>query len=153
MPGSKDLDTSSYTPEDFTVEAVVDMVEGCGCNEDQVVITDHEGNVLRVLCVRDNNYRVEIVTDQPGRVPYVQDDSTADDRENPSGESNDARLMRWVRAHVADRRIRQSGIDPVTMTGGEIFDLLFEVAEAFYDHARIDLDSSVRQLPSSWGRS
>lgn len=142
--------TEDYSPEDFTVEAVVDMVEGCGGNEDVVAVTDREGNDLRVLGVRTRDYRVEIVTDQPGREPYVQDKSTPDDREVPSGESNDARLMRWVQAHVTDRRIRRSGIDPVTLTGGQVFDLLFEVAEAFYNHARIDLDSSIRTIPPSW---
>jgi hypothetical protein len=151
MPGM-DWDTSGYEPEDLTVEAIVDMVKGCGDNDDEMAVTDHEGNPLRVLGVRNRDYRVEIVTDVPGREPYVQDDSKPDDRPAPSGEGNDARLLRWVQANVADRRIRRSGIDPVTMTGGEIFALLFEVAEAFYNHARIDLDPSVRPLPDSWVR-
>lgn len=148
----KDWDTSGYCPDDFTVEAVVDMVEDCGSSEDTVAVTDHEGNDLRILGVRTRDYRVEIVTDVPGRVPYVQDDSTEDDRPYPKGEANDTRLDRWIRDHVADRRIRRDGIDPVTMTGREIAELLFEVAEAFYNHARIDLDSSVRQVPDSWVR-
>lgn len=148
----KNWDTSDYCPGDFTVEAVVDMVEGCGDSEDEVAVTDQVGNDLHILAVRARNYRVEIVTDQPGREPYVQDDSTADDRPYPKGEATDTRLDRWIRDHVADRRIRRDGIDPVTMTGREIADLLMQVAEAFYNHARIDLDSSVRQVPDSWVR-
>jgi hypothetical protein len=151
MPGM-DWDTSHDSPEDLTVEGIVMMVEGCGGNEDQVVITDREGNALRLLGVRTRDYRVEVVTDQSGREPYVQDDTTEDDRPSPSGESNDARLLRYVKSEVTDRRIRRDGIEPVTLTGSQIFDLLSGVAERFYNHARIDLDSSVRQLPPSWSR-
>jgi hypothetical protein len=147
MPEMVGWDTSDYEPEDLTVEAVVDMVKGCGDYEDQVAVTDHKGNALRVLGVRSHDYRVEIVTDVPGRKPYVQDDTTEDDRPAPRGEANDARLERWVRENVPDRRIRRSGIDPVTLTGGEIFDLLFEVAESFYGRGGADYQAADERDP------
>lgn len=140
-------DTSYWSPEDFTVEGIVEMLQEPGDTERQVAVTDHAGNDLRVLSVRERDYRVEIVTDQPGREPYVQDDTAEDDRPYPKGEANDTRLDRWIRDHVADRRIRRDGIDPVTLTGREIAELLMEVGEYFYDRARIDLDSAVKPLP------
>jgi hypothetical protein len=146
MPGT-DWDTADYRPDDFTVEAIVDMVQGCGDNEDVVAVTDHEGNDLRVLSVRTRDYRVEIVTDQPGRAPYVQDDTTEDDRPAPRGEANDARLERWVRENVTDRRIRRDGIEPVTLTGSQIFDLLFEVAESFYGRGGADYRAADERDP------
>lgn len=63
-----------------------------------------------------------------------------DDRETSGGaRSNDARLLDWVRACVPDRRIRMDGKDAVTLTGGEIFDLLFSAADRFYHYGTDDV--------------
>jgi hypothetical protein len=75
------------------------------------------------------------LVDEPGDVPEPDREPNgayADDRPEPEGRSTDVRLMRWVKANVPDTRIRQEGAEPVTMTGGELFDLLYSAAERAY---------------------
>jgi len=62
-----------------------------------------------------------------------------DDREYPSGESNDARLMRWLVDSKTDQRIRSEGTDPVTMSGNDLFDLLYEVTDWAYHNGTDDV--------------
>jgi hypothetical protein len=61
-----------------------------------------------------------------------------DDRPWSDGRSTDARFSRWVREHVPDTRIRMDGGDLVTLTGGELYDLVSQAAERFYWHGADD---------------
>lgn len=65
--------------------------------------------------------------------------SAPDHRDYPSGESNDARLMRWLVDHKTDPLIRSEGTEPVTMTGGDLFDLMYDVTEWAYHNGVHDL--------------
>jgi hypothetical protein len=55
-----------------------------------------------------------------------------DDRPEPEGLGNDARLARWVKAHVSNANVRQGGTKSVMYRGEELYALLYEVAEHFY---------------------
>jgi hypothetical protein len=58
--------------------------------------------------------------------------SLADTRPYYEGRSTDARFSRWVKVNVPDQRIFDTGSDPVTMTGGELYQLMFEAVERAY---------------------
>ncbi len=70
-----------------------------------------------------------------------------DDREDGEGSlDNHSRLAGWVKRNVPDQRIRMDSPLHVIMTGGEIFDLLFEVAERFYHHGTDDVGGHPRRM-------
>lgn len=56
----------------------------------------------------------------------------ADPRPFHDGRSTYARLSRWVLANVPDRRIYADSGTPVVMTGGQLYDLLGQVADRSY---------------------
>jgi hypothetical protein len=64
-----DWDTSDWGPADITVEGVVMALEGCGDNEIPVAVIDDSGCELRIIGVRRQGSRVEIVVaaEGPGR--------------------------------------------------------------------------------------
>jgi hypothetical protein len=62
-----DWDMADWPPGEIVVEGIVMALEGCGDNEDQAAVIDDEGRELRILGVRRNGARVEIVVEVPGR--------------------------------------------------------------------------------------
>jgi hypothetical protein len=65
-----------------------------------------------------------------------------DDRPYPDGNSNDARLQRWIVDNLTKpvhRRIREDGDQAVTMLGGDLYELLYRVTEWAYGKAVIDV--------------
>jgi hypothetical protein len=52
-----------------------------------------------------------------------------DDRGDPGGISDDARLAGWLAGERTDPRIRRDGTEPVTITGGDLFGLLLKVRD------------------------
>lgn len=81
--------------------------------------------------------------EQPDRSPLppwgsVLAEIPPDDRPCPEGRGNDARLKRWIRDNVPDTRVREDGEAEVTLTGGEIYFLLFDVVDRFYKHGADD---------------
>jgi hypothetical protein len=62
-----------------------------------------------------------------------------DDRDYPAGNSNDARLKRWLVDNGTDPRIREQGTVEMTLPGGEVYDLLFDVMDRFYKHGTADV--------------
>lgn len=69
-----------------------------------------------------------------------------DDRPYPDGRSNDARLARWLVDNKTDRRIRSGGTERVCLTGGELWDLLYQVVDRFYHHGTADVEESPRRV-------
>lgn len=67
------------------------------------------------------------------------DNSFEDDRDCPDGNGSDARLKRWLVNNSTDPRIREQGIEGLTLTGGEVYDLLFDVADRFYSYGTDDV--------------
>lgn len=65
--------------------------------------------------------------------------SFGDDRDYPDGNGNDARLKRWLVDNSTDPRIREQGIEGMTLTGGQVYDLLFDVMDHFYWHGVDDV--------------
>src|SRR5581483_3266938 len=65
-------------------------------------------------------------------MPAKKNAKDPDPRPEYPGRSTGARLSRWVRENVPDRRIFDEGTDPVTMTGAELYALLGQVAERAY---------------------
>jgi hypothetical protein len=61
------------------------------------------------------------------------------DRPEHDGRSTVARLSRWVNRNVPDQRIREDGRTKVTMTGGQLYSLLLQVADRSYRWGTDDL--------------
>lgn len=73
------------------------------------------------------------------REPVPETPAGEDTRDAPDGEGTDARLKRWVKDNVPDTAIREGGGALVAMTGGQIYDLMFQVAERMYWHGADDV--------------
>ncbi|MGW3353268.1 hypothetical protein ACWDA3_59125 [Nonomuraea rubra] len=56
-----DWNMADWGPADLTVEAVVMALEGCGDNESPMAVVDAYGRKLRIIGVRRQDSRVEIV--------------------------------------------------------------------------------------------
>jgi hypothetical protein len=67
------------------------------------------------------------------------DSSFEDDRDYPDGNGNDARLKRFLVDNSTDPRIREQGTEGLTLTGGEVYDLLFDVMDRFYRYGTGDV--------------
>jgi hypothetical protein len=61
-----DWDLSDWGPADITVEGVVMAIEGCGDNETPMAVVDADGRELRIIGVRRQDSRVEIVVSAEG---------------------------------------------------------------------------------------
>lgn len=65
----RDWPMHDWPREEIVVEGIVMALEGCGDNDDQAVVTDAYGRQLRIIGVRRNGNRVELVvdTEEPAR--------------------------------------------------------------------------------------
>lgn len=63
-----------------------------------------------------------------------------EDREYPQGRGTDARLKRWLVDEGTNTAVREDGTNRVTLTGGQLYDLLFTVAEDMYWHGVRDVE-------------
>lgn len=63
----RDWDMSNWPANEIVVAGIVMAVEGCGRNDDQVVVIDADGRELCILGVRPFGGRVEIVVDGADR--------------------------------------------------------------------------------------
>jgi hypothetical protein len=61
-----DWDLSDWPTEEITIEGIVTAMEGCGDNEDQAAVIDVYGREMRIVGVRRQGSRVEIVVDTRG---------------------------------------------------------------------------------------
>ncbi|GAA4932005.1 hypothetical protein HD597_012853 [Nonomuraea thailandensis] len=61
-----DWDLADWGPADLTVEGVVMALEGCGDNESPMAVVDAYGRELRIVGVRRQGSRVEIVVSAEG---------------------------------------------------------------------------------------
>jgi hypothetical protein len=73
-----------------------------------------------------------------------------DDRPEPEGLSNDARLARWVKAHVPNTRVRAGEQKTVMYRGEELYALLSEVAEHFYWLGTEDVQHHAAHMQEFW---
>jgi len=100
--------------------------EGHGTDNYVLVIADHE--------VSDDEAEALWYGEPAPGIPAGEDTRPA-----PDGEGTDARLKRWIKANVPDTAIREGGGGLVSMTGGQMYDLLFAVAERMYWHGADDV--------------
>lgn len=84
--------------------------------------------------------------DGPGWAPR----KPADDRPEPEGSGNDARLARWVKAHVPNDNVREDGQKMVTYRGEELYALLRDVAEHFYWQGTQDVRAHETHMREFW---
>lgn len=92
---------------------------------------------------------VPFLLDQDTRPSEREQARAADDRDYPQGESTMARLKRWLVDNEVDPRIRDTEYDDedrplttaenVTISGDNLYDLLWRVAERMYWHGVDDI--------------
>jgi hypothetical protein len=73
-----------------------------------------------------------------------------DDRPEPEGLGNDARLARWVKANVPNDRVREDGTKLVAYRGEELYALLTQVAEHFYWLGTEDVKDHAIHMREFW---
>lgn len=79
--------------------------------------------------------------------------AAADDRTTSEGRSTPARLSRWVTRNVPDRRVREDGEDVVLLTGGELYDLLSQVADWAYHTGTDDVAQHGQHVAEFFGEA
>jgi hypothetical protein len=81
--------------------------------------------------------------------------TTIDDRPEPEGNGNDARLARWVKQHVPNTRVREGERKTVIFRGEELYELLRDATEHFYWLGTQDVqdhNTHMREFWASGGR-